>query len=84
MGHLARLCQTVDERLAAGFKLILIARDLFRHMNILHKLAVVSVDGDLLRVVDIVYNQVTVGACNDTDIIAHAGCTRLKVAQHAV
>ncbi len=53
-------------------------------MDILDKLAVVGVNSDLLGIVDIVDDEVAIGTCNDADVVAYAGGTRLEVAEHTV
>ena len=76
--------QSVDQGLATGEELIFVACDLLGHVDILDKLAVVGVDSDLLGIVDVVDNEVAIGTCDDADIVAHTGGTRLEVAEHAV
>ena len=48
-------------------------------MDILYELTIVGVHGNLRRIIDIVDNQITVGTCNHTDVIAYTGSTRLQV-----
>ena len=43
-----------------------------------------GVDGDALRIVDVVYNQIAVGACNDSNIVAHTSGTALHIGKHAI
>ena len=84
MRHLARLEESFDKCLTTGKELILIARYLLRHMDVLDKLTVVGVHGYLLRVVDIVDDKISVGSGNHSDIITHACGTRLHVGKYAV
>ena len=84
MGHFERLQESVDERLTAGNELILIASDLLRHSDGLDIRTVRAIHGDGLRIVDVVDDEVALGASDDADVVTHAGSTRLEVTQHAV
>ena len=84
MRHLAGFLQTFDEGLAAGQELIFVAGNLLGHMDGLHIGAIRTIHGDGLRIIDIVDDEITLGACDDTDIVAYTGGTRLQVAQHPV
>ena len=53
-------------------------------MDVLHKLAVVGVHRDFLRVVDVVDDEVAVGTCDDADVVTHTGGTRLEITKHAI
>lgn len=53
-------------------------------MDVLHELAVVGVDGDALGVVDVVDDQIAVGACDDADVVTHTRGTALHVGKDAV
>ena len=84
MGHLTGFLQTVDEGLAAGLELIFVTCNLLGHVDGLQIGAVRTVYGDGLRIVDVVDDEVSFCARDDTDIVAYTGGARLKVAQHAV
>ena len=81
MWHFPRFCQSLGYGVAAGQELVLVACDLTWHKDVLNKLTVMGVDGDALRVVDIVDDQVALCAGYHSDIIAHAGCAALEVGQ---
>ena len=82
--HLTRLQQSVDESLPTSNELILVARYLLRHPDGLDVSAIRTIHRDGLRIVDIVDNQITLGTCDDTDIITYAGCARLQIAEHTI
>ena len=69
--HLTRFGQSVDESLPACRKLIFVAGNLLRHVDVLYKHPVGSIHTDALRIVDIIYNLVTFGSCYHPDIITH-------------
>ena len=76
--HLLWLQESINKCLATGDELVFVARYLLRHMDILHELTVVGIHCNLLRIVDIVNDQVSVSASNHANIIAYTGGTRLQ------
>ena len=53
-------------------------------MDVFDEFAIMGVHGDLLRIVDVVDDEVAIGSCDDADVVAHTGGTRLEVAEHTV
>ena len=84
MRHLAGFQQSVYQGLTAGCKLVLIACDLLGHTDLLYKDAVALIDGDALRIVDVVDDDVALGTSYNTDIVADTGCAGLYIGQQAV
>ena len=74
--HRLRLQKTVDQVLATGQELVFVASDLLGHVDIFYELAIMRIHGDLLRIVDVVDDEVAIGTCDDADIVAHTGGTR--------
>ena len=84
VGHLAGFKESVDKCLTANLELVFVAGNLLWYTDGLDIGAVVAVDGDGLRVVDVVDDEVTLGAGNDADVVAYALGTGLHIAEHAV
>ncbi len=84
MGHLAGFQQAVRQGLTTGRELVFVTCDLLGHTDGLDKSAIGTIDGNGLRIVDVVDDEVALRSCYHTDIVAHTGGTRLYVGQQTV
>ena len=84
MRHLSRFQESFNQCFTTSQELIFISCDLLWHMDILYELTIVGVHGNLMRIVDVVDDEVSFCARDDTDIVAYTGGARLQVAQHTV
>ena len=84
MRHLTRFKESFNECFATGEEFILISCYLLRHMDILNELTYRECSRYLLRIVDIINDKIAIGSSNHSDIITHAGSTRLNISKDAV
>ena len=84
VGHLARLEESVGECLAAGAELIFVAGNLLWYADSLDVGAVGTIDGDSLRIVDVVDDEVAISSGNDTDVVTNTLRRGLHVGKDAI
>ena len=84
MRHFEGFEESFGEGITTGEELVLVAGDLLWDMDGFDVSAVGTIDGDGLRVVDVVDDDVALCSCDDANVVAHALCRRLDIGDDTI